>query len=171
MRWLACVLVVVAVAGCGGSSSSQSRSASGGASSRAAWAAQTQQLCREKRASLAQLGGVHITYAGIARVGLPTVKRSLDGYLGRVLRLLQTYSRRQQQLRTPPSVAAAMTAAMRADRESQAATVRARREVTTASSPAQFSAAFAHWTATLQQLSARGDALARQLGLTECVSR
>jgi hypothetical protein len=40
-------------------------------------------LCREKRAAIAGLGNVHITYAGIARAGLPAVKRSLDGYLAR----------------------------------------------------------------------------------------
>jgi hypothetical protein len=31
-----------------------------------------------------QLGSVHITYAGIARAGLPAVKRSLDRYLARL---------------------------------------------------------------------------------------
>lgn len=167
MRWLACVFVVIVLAGCGGSSS---QTHTDDASARAAWAAKTQQLCREKRSSIARLGGVHITFAGIARVGLPAVKRSLDGYLGRLLDVLRSYSRRQQQLATPSSAASAMNEAMAVDRQSQAATVRVRDEVGAARNAAELSAAFGRWTATLRQLSARGDALARQLGLSACAS-
>jgi hypothetical protein len=72
--------------GCGGSTSATDTktSAPAAASARAAWAARTQELCREKRAAIAGLGYVHITYAGIARVGLPAVKRALDRYLGQL---------------------------------------------------------------------------------------
>jgi hypothetical protein len=164
-------LVALAGGGCGASVSSTSRAAkSTPASSRATWAAETEQLCSEKRAAIARLGDVHITYAGIARVGLPAVKRSLDGYLGRLQGVLREFSQRQRELPAPSSVASTMRSVNSVDAQSQAVTSRLSAEVARASSAQQLSAAFGEWLAALGRLASRGDALARQLKLTGCMS-
>jgi hypothetical protein len=180
-RCLLCAALPLALLGCGGGTASTSTTAStnptttttttpASASPTAAWARQTQQLCREKRAAIASLGDVHITYGGIAREGLPAVKRLLERYLSRLLAVLHDFSRRQRELATPPPLTATMAFANRVDVQSQSATVRLRREVARATTPAQFSAAFSGWVATEQRLAARGDAVAQRLGLASCRS-
>jgi hypothetical protein len=136
----------------------------------ATWASQTQQLCRRKRAAIAGLGVVHITNGGIKRVGLPGVKRLLDRYLGRLLVVLREFTRRQQRIATPPSVASAMAIATDVNRESEAATSRLRSDIARAATVTEFSQAFQTWLATTQQLALRGDSLARQLNLPACQS-
>jgi hypothetical protein len=136
----------------------------------AAWRAKTETLCREKVASITGLGYVHITYAGIARVGLPAVKRAFERYLDRLLAVLREFSRRQQQLVTPAPAAAAMRTAAVIDRQSQAATIRLRSAVSQARSATDFTAAVKVWLTTLRGLGSRGDALARRLRLPGCVS-
>lgn len=165
--------MLLAVWGCGGSSATShtvSSTSSASTSARATWASRTQQLCREKRLMVGQLGSVHITYAGIARAGLPAVKRSLDRYLARLLAILRDSSRRQRQLPIPPSLSSTIAVATEIDRQSQSATRRLRRDVASAGTAAALSAAFRGWIATSQRLAARGDALARQLNLPMCRS-
>jgi hypothetical protein len=188
---LACAGSLLVASGCGGSANSSSvasskpvhpviTSATGTAGATtttsassagiAAWAAQTQKLCIAKRAAIARLGDVHITYAGIARVGLPAVKRSLDRYLGKLLAVLSGFERRQQLIATPPSLRPVMSQAAAIDAQSQNATRRVRADVASSNTAAELSAGFNSWLATLQRLSARGDAVARQLGLSACRS-
>jgi hypothetical protein len=164
-------LLALAAGGCGASGSSTSRAAkSTPAPSRAEWAAATERLCSEKRAAIARLGDVHITYAGIARVGLPAVKRSLDGYLGRLRGVLREFSQRQRPVATASSVASTMKIVNSVDAHSQAVTSRLSGDVARASSARQLSAAFGQWLVALRRLASRGDALARQLKLTGCTS-
>lgn len=172
-----CVALALALAGCGGSKSTTSTSTttsatatSSSANARAAWAEQTEQLCREKRAAIANLGSIHITYGGIARDGLPAVTRLLDRYLARLLTVLREFTQRQRQLATPPSVAATMAQADEVNRRAEAATVRLRRDIARAATAAQFSAAFNVWITTEQRLATRGDLLAQQLDLSGCRS-
>jgi hypothetical protein len=134
------------------------------------WASSTQQLCQQKRAAIANLGSVHITYAGIARVGLPAVKRSLEGCLDRLLAVLREFSRRQQQLATPPAFVSTIRIAAEVDAESEAATTQLRAAVARARSATELSAAFRAWLTTLSQLSPRGDAAAARLNLPACRS-
>jgi hypothetical protein len=61
-----------------------------------------------------------------------------------------------------------MQMASQLDSQSQAATVRLGSAVARAKSAAELSAAFHVWTTALQGLSARGEALARQLKLPGC---
>ncbi len=136
----------------------------------AAWASQTQKLCIAKRAAVARLGYVNITYAGIARVGLPAVKRSLDRYLANLLAVLNDFSHRQQGIATPPSLRPVISQAAAIDLQSQNATRRVRTVVASSNTAAELSAGFNAWLMTLQRLSARGDAVARQLGLGACRS-
>lgn len=183
---VACAALLLGLAACGGSAStarttstrsdpsaSTPRTTSArnaAASDRAVWASQTQRLCREKRAAIARLGNIHITYAGIRRVGLPAVKRILDGYLARLLVVLHYFSERQQQLIAPADARAAMAQAAAVDRRSQEATGRLRADIAIAGTPAAFAAAFRVWIATTARLAARGDTLARQLDLPACRS-
>ena len=170
---VACAGVALTALGCGGGSSTTATPAgttTAAPSTRAVWAAQTQQLCREKQAAIAQLGSVHITFSGIARVGLPTVRRELDAYLTRLLAVLHEFSGRQQQLTTPAGLGATMALARETDLQSQAVTARLRRAVARVRTPAALSTVFRAWIASSQRLAARGDAVARQLGLTGCRS-
>lgn len=161
--------VLLGVSACGGSASTaRTTSTSSAASDRALWASQTQQLCREKRAAIARVGNIHTTYAGIRRVGLPAVKRIVDRYLARLLVVLHDFSGRQQQLIAPTDVRAAMAQAAAFDRQSQEATSRLRVDIARAGTPAAFAAAFRVWIATTARLTARGDAVARQLDLPAC---
>jgi len=93
------------------------------------FASQTQQLCREKRTAITGLGYVNITFGGIARVGLPKVKRSLDAYLDRLLGVLREFHQRQQQIPTPPALVSTMQTADQLYSESRAVTVRLRNAV------------------------------------------
>jgi hypothetical protein len=136
----------------------------------AAWASGTQHLCREKKAAIASLGYVDITYGGIARVGLPAVKHILDGYLARLLGVLRSFTTRQQQLVTPPSLRVTMAAANQIDQQAQSATTRLRDGVARAKTAGEFSDAFHAWVATLQRLVARDDKLAQQMNLPACLS-
>jgi hypothetical protein len=158
---------------CGGSKSATHSASATSTAARAAptaWAYQTQQLCQQKRVAIARLGYVHITYGGIARVGLPAVKRSLDSYLSRLLAVLRDFHQRQQQIPTPQSAVPAIRQAYALDSRSQTATTQLRAAVANARTPQQLSSAFNAWTATLQRLSRRGDELARQLNLPGCRS-
>jgi len=164
---LACVSLVLPA--CGGGSTSTTRGrASTTADSRVAWSAQTQQLCTEKRAAIARLGSVHITYAGIARVGLPRVKLLLERYLNRLLGVLRTFQLRQARVEPPPSLRTATSTARRIDAASQRATMQLKQRVAAASTPSALSSAFNDWSATLRGLSARGERLAAQLNLPAC---
>ena len=158
--------------GCGGNTSETDTRASApaAANARSVWAARTQQLCREKRAAIAGLGYVHITYAGIARAGLPAVRRALDRYLGRLLVVLREFSGRQRGIVTPPALSATMAIANQVDGESQAVTVQLRRGVARARTATELSAAFRAWLVASRRLAVRGDALARQLELPGCRS-
>jgi hypothetical protein len=159
--------------GCGGSTStshSASTTSAPPTNATVVWASQTEGLCREKRAAIAGLGYVHITYAGIAQVGLPEVKRRLDLYLGRLLGVLREFTGRQRQLVTPPSLSATMAQANEVDLQSQAATIRLRRDVAGARSAAELSSAFQAWITSTRRLAVRGDALPRQLNLAGCLS-
>jgi hypothetical protein len=165
--------LLLSLVGCGGSGStsrSASTSTTAAPSALAAWATQTQQLCIQKREAIARLGYVNITYAGIARVGLAAVKRLLDRYLGRLLAVLRDFHQRQRQVPTPASVAPAMRLATALDGESRAATSQLQAAVAKVQTAGQLSSAFSAWTARLQRLSARGDALTRQLNLAACRS-
>jgi hypothetical protein len=164
---LLCAGLILAVTACGGSASRTHPSA---ADARAVWATQTSGLCRRKRAAIARLGSVNITYAGIARVGLPAVKRLLDAYLGRLLGQLEYYSGSQRALSTPPSVSHAAAAAAELGDQARAATERLRGAVAGAPSGAALSADFRAWIALLQRITARGDTLAGKLGLSDCLS-
>ena len=164
---LACAGVALGQAGCGGSTSAKS-AATAGAS--ADWGSRTEQLCREKRAAIAGLGYVHITYAGIARVGLPAVKRELELYLGRLLGVLQDFAARQRQLVPPSSLRQTMALAAAVNGQSYAVTSRLRRDVASVRSATELSGAFRVWLTSLQGLAARGDQLARQLNLPGCRS-
>jgi hypothetical protein len=168
---LALVAVVSALTACG---SGGSRTASGSTGTSASvdtqFASQTQQLCREKRTAIAGLGYVNITFGGIARVGLPKVKRSLDAYLDRLLGVLREFHQRQQRIATPPALVSKMQTADQLYSESQAVTIRLRNAVAQAKDAGQLSTAFHAWTTALQGLAARGDAVARQLNLPACRS-
>lgn len=134
------------------------------------WAARTQRLCRRKQAAIARLGNVNITYAGIARIGLPAVKRLLDAYLLRLLDVLHTFSRRQARLATPPRLVPAMNLAKKIDARSQAATLQLERAVAGTRTATGLSAAFHVWLAKLHQLAVVGDAVAARLKLPACHS-
>lgn len=166
-------LACVALLGCGSNSATTTTTSSvttATAAARASWAASTQALCREKRAAIADLGGVHITYAGIARVGLPAVKRSLERYLTRLLAVLRGFSARQHRLPTPSAVVPEMDLARSIDAKSQAATRHLRYRISTVTSAAALATAFRAWLATTQQLAQRGDAVAQRLNLAACRS-
>jgi hypothetical protein len=158
--------------GCGGASHAARKASSdtSPAASRATWAAQTQRLCTEKKAAIAALGNVNITYAGIARVGLPAVKRLLDSYLGRLQLVLSAFSQRQRTIATPASVAAAMARATQLDVKSQLVTSDLRAQVAHVTTAAQLSGAFRGWLNSLQVLAAQGESLAKQLDLPGCES-
>jgi hypothetical protein len=174
-RLVACAVAVLLLglaSGCGGGAGNgQPTGASTGTHGRAAiadWNSKTQELCRQKRAAIANLGSVHITYGGIARLGLPAVKRLLERYLDRLLSVLRRFATRQRALTTPPSRVSIMTEVRALDGQLQAATVHLRSAVAHVMSAAGLSSAFRAWLVTLQHLSARGEALARQLNLPAC---
>lgn len=167
----AALAALLLLAACGGSSSStRTAAAPAPPAATAAWSSATQRLCLQKRAAIANLGAVHITYAGIATAGLPAVKRSLDGYLSRLIGVLRTFSVRQRQLTTPAAFVSAMGTASEIDAESEAATERLRAEIAGVANPGQLTAAFRSWLASLQQLSLRGEGVARRLNLPACMS-
>ncbi len=169
------MLIAALVAGCGSSSSSTSstRTASQAAqpSQTAAWASSVKQLCVQKRAAIARLGSVHITYAGIAKVGLPAVEQSLAAYLGRLQAVLREFQQRRRALTTPPSLVSTVRVVDQIDAQSQTATTRLTTAVAHVGSAAELSSAFRAWLAALQGLAARSNALAQQLKLVpECGS-
>src|SRR5205085_6871896 len=59
-----CLGLLEGLPGCGGHAPAVSRTipTTGGGSAPASWAAQTQALCRQKRAAIARLGYINITY-------------------------------------------------------------------------------------------------------------
>jgi hypothetical protein len=166
---LACAGVAIAPAGCG-SSANATKGIAAEPFATAAWRAKTQQVCREKRAAIAQLGNVHITFAGIAQVGLPTVKQELERYLTRLLAIVRRFAARQQQLKTPAPLASAMAQAGADNVRAEQATERLQGAIAAAPSATALSSAFRAWLGTLQRLSAHGDVLARQLNLPGCRS-
>jgi hypothetical protein len=119
-------------------------------------------------AAIASLGYVDITYGGIARVGLPAVKRIFDRYLVRLLDVLRSFSHRQHQLVTPPSLRLPMARADQIDRQSQSATTVLREDVASARTAGEFFHAFRGWTATLQRLVPADEKLAQQMNLPAC---
>lgn len=166
------MLIASLLAGCGSSSTgtASTRTATAAAST-TAWTSSVRQLCIQKRTAIASLGGVHITYGGIARVGLPAVKRSLNEYLGRLQAVLREFQARRRALSTPPSLVSTVRVVDQIDAQSQAATSRLQAAVARAGSAAELSSAFRAWLASLQGLVVRSDALARQLNLVpECGS-
>lgn len=167
---LVCVGLLGLAGGCGGSGSNGTSTIGNQPNRVSVWDAQTQALCREKQAAIANLGSVHITYGGIARLGLPAVKQLLARYLRRLLAVLRHFSARQQQLATPPSRLAIMAKVRGLDAELQAATVHLRTELASVTSATGLSAAFRTWLSALQRLGARGEVLARQLKLPACES-
>jgi hypothetical protein len=169
---IACAVVVFGQPGCGGSTATKSAAPTSAAptSASAAWASRTEQLCREKRAAITRLGYVHITYAGIARVGLPTVKQKLDLYLARLLGVLHDFAGRQRQLAPPPLLRSTMAVASDLDGQAQAGVSRLRRDAASAKSAIELSTAFRVWITNSQGLAARGDVLARELNLPDCRS-
>lgn len=172
-RLLACVFcggLLGLSAGCGGNGTPNRSSDTSPVTGLAAWDAKTQELCREKQAAIANLGSVHITYGGIARLGLPAVKQLLARYLDRLLALLRRFAARQQQLTTPPSRVSIMTRVRALDREVQAATVQLRAQLSNVTNAEGLSAAFRTWLVALKRLGARGEALAHQLKLPACQS-
>jgi hypothetical protein len=169
IAWAAGAALLLGMAGCGGSgSSSQTSSTTSRSADRAAWAAKTQQLCREKRVAIAQLGYVHITYGGIARLGVAAVKHLLDRYLTRLLAVQRYYYQRQGQLPTPAAVAAPMAIARAASLDSQGATQTAIRQVAAAKTVLGLTGAFRRWALTLERLGARQQTLAHQLDVPGC---
>ena len=166
---LACAGLAIASAGCG-SGSDATRGIAAEPFATAGWRAKTQQLCRQKRAAVAQLGYVNITFAGIARIGLPAVKRKLESYLTRLLAILHRFAARQRQLRTPSPLALAMARASADNIRAEQATEQLRAQLAAAPSAIKLSSAFGDWTTTLQRLSAHGDVVARQLNLPGCRS-
>ena len=173
-----CVTLLGLAAGCGGSGGSGAGMDSNDTSTvghrvtgRDAWDAKTQQLCTQKKAAIASLGDVHITYGGIARLGLPAVKRLLERYLDRLLAVLRQFAGRQRQLTTPPSLVAVMTKIMAVDVQIQASIVRLRAAVVQVTTAGGLSAVFRAWLSTLQQLSGQAEALAVHLNLPACQSQ
>ena len=166
---LACAGLAIASAGCG-SGSDATRGIAAEPFATAGWRAKTQQVCREKRAAIAQLGYVNITFAGIAQIGLPAVKRKLELYLTRLLAVLHRFAARQRQLRTPSPLVSAMGRASADNARAEQATEQLRLQIASAPSAIKLSSAFRDWTATLQRLAADGDQLARQLNLPGCRS-
>jgi hypothetical protein len=161
-------LLTASVTGCGSSSSSSSNTTAprpSPPSQTAAWTSSVKQLCVQKRAAVTSLGSIHITYAGIARVGLPAVKRSLEAYLGRLQVVLREFAERRRALTTPSSLVSTVRVVDQIDDRSQAATSRLQAAVARAGSAAELSAAFRTWLATLQRLALRSNALAQQLNL------
>jgi hypothetical protein len=125
----------------------------------------------QKRAAVAQLGSIHITHGGIARVGLPAVKQSLERYLGRLEAVLREFAARRRALTTPPSLVATVHEVDQIDDQSQAATSQLKAAVARVGSAAELSVAFRTWLATLQRLAVRSNALAQQLNVVrECGS-
>jgi hypothetical protein len=113
---------------------------------------------------------VHITYGGIASVGLPAVKRLLRQYVGRLQAILRSFYRRGQQIPVQSSLRATMQQANANSLQSQSVTSRLQRELLRAQTAAQLSSAFNAWIAALRPLAVQGDAMARKLGLTSCLS-
>jgi hypothetical protein len=167
---LALAGVTLASAGCG-SGADATRGIAAEPFATAGWRAKTQQLCREKRAAIAQLGNVHITFAGIAEVGLPVVKRKLEAYLTRLLAIVRRFAARQRQLPTPHPLASAMAQASADNVRAERATELLRQEIAAVRSASGLSSAFRAWTVTLHRLSADGDVLAENLNLPDCRSR
>ncbi len=167
-RLLACIAVVglLGLAGCDGNATPTGQHPSG----LAVWNAKTEALCREKQEAIADLGSVHITYGGIARLGLPAVKGLLTRYLDRLVAVLRHFAARRQQLTTPASRVSVMTKVTELDGEVQAATVHLRTELAGVTSAPALSGAFRIWLTALQRLGARGETLAQQLKLPACES-
>lgn len=172
-----CMTLLGLAAGCGGSAGSGAGKHSNDTSTvgqrlsgLAAWDAKTQQLCREKRAALASLGNVDITYGGIARIGLPAVKRLLERYLNRLLGVLREFAGRQRALSTPPSLVGVMTKIRAVDVQIQAATVHLHGAVARVTSAAGLSSVFRAWLASLQHLSGHAETQALALKLPACES-
>jgi hypothetical protein len=165
----ACVLALTAAPlGCGGSSSTTSTTAT--VSAAQLWRNRTQQICADGQSAIRALGVVHITYEGIARLGLPAVKHKLDVYVDRLLAILQTVAQQERELHPPAQLSAAATAEREIQGEEGDATRTLRRELDAANSAPELSAAFNRWLARDAQLVTRGNAFARQYGLPECVA-
>jgi hypothetical protein len=165
----ACALALAAVAlGCGGSSSKTGTTAT--VNTAALWRNRTQQICTDGASAVRALGYVHITYGGIAQVGLPAVKHKLDVYVGRLLAILQTATQQERELHPPAQLSVAAGAERTIEAEEGDATGTLRRDVDAANSAAELSAAFNRWLERDAKLVQKGNAFARQYGLPECVA-
>jgi hypothetical protein len=170
LSWVAGVVLALGLLGCGASTSTRNAAATSraSASARAAWTAQAQRLCVEKVAAIQRLGDVHITYGGIARLGLPAVKGLLERYLARLQAVVREFHDRQLRLATPLPLAATIARAAALDLQSQAATTRLQTAAAHATTAAELAAAFQSWLTTLAQLAPSGNALAREAHLPLC---
>lgn len=165
----ACALALTSVPpGCGGSSSTTSTTAP--VNSAELWRNRTQQICADGESAIKALGFVHITYGGIAQLGVPAVKHKLDVYVDRLLAILQTVAQQQRELHPPAQLSAAATAEREIEGQEGDATRTLRRALDAAQSPLELSAAFNRWLERDQQLIDRGNTLARQYDLPECVA-
>jgi hypothetical protein len=165
----ACALALTsAPLGCGGSSSTTSVTAP--VNSAELWRNRTQQICADGQSAIKALGYVHITDGGIAQLGLPAVKHKLAEYVDRLLAILQTVAQQQRELHPPAQLSAAATAEREIEGQEGDSTLTLRRELASAQSAFELSAAFNRWLDRDEQLIDRGNTLARQYGLPECVA-
>jgi hypothetical protein len=134
------------------------------------WRNRTQQICTDGESAIRALGYVHITYGGIAQLGLPAVKHKLDVYVGRLLAIMQTVTQQERELVPPGRLSGAATAERAIAAEEGDATRTLRREVRAARNASELSAAFNRWLAHDAQLVAKGNAFAKRYGLPECVA-
>jgi hypothetical protein len=165
----ACALALTSVPlACGGSSSTTSTTAA--VNTAELWRNRTQQICTDGDSAIRALGDVHITYAGIAQIGLPAVKHKLDVYLRRLLAIMQTVAQQERELHPPAQLSAAAATEHQIAAQEGDATRQLRKEVHAAQSASELSAAFNRWLARDGQLIARGNAFAQQYNLPECVA-
>lgn len=163
-----CALALVPL-GCGGSSS-KSSSTTATSNAAALWRNRTQQICKDGQAAIAKLGYVEITYAGIARVGLPAVKQKLDVWIGRLLAILGAVAQQQRLLHPPTELSSAATAERQVETQEQHITQQLRSDIAASRTAREFSAAFRSWVQSDQEVVARGNSLASQYGLLACVA-
>jgi uncharacterized protein YidB (DUF937 family) len=179
---MSAVVLAIAVTACGGSSSSSSAGAStktaqsprtsttAGPASASPWRAATDQLCQAKLGALVRLGYVDITYAGIAREGLPKIKRLLLAYFARMLALERHFGALQLQIPVPGSIRFDAVRADRIEASEEASITRLQVQLGSVSSAAELSAAFNGWLGGGRALAVQGNALAHTLGLGACVT-
>ncbi len=133
------------------------------------WQTATNQLCAGKRAAVARLGGIHITYAGIAQEGLPKIRKLLDAYLARMLAVDRHFKARQDRISVPVSIRADAAEADRIEASEEASIKQLRFQLGAVGSAAELSAAFNTWLTAGQRLAVTGNALAHKFNLSACL--